>query len=114
MTVNRLDNFLQEKKRKEKGNLSGQKNMQLYSLEGYKTMCGMRPNADKLVAFCRGLDFLIGVETVGENTQMLEKSCLSSRFGFILIFTKLQTTNANVEHFFRGTFYNFCTLRRRS
>lgn len=68
MTVNRLDNFLEKKKRKkEKGKFPGlkktkqNKNMQLYSLEGHRTMCGMRPNTDKLVAFYRGLDFLIGV-----------------------------------------------------
>lgn len=68
MTVNRLDNFL-EKKKERKKRVSFQvkkkpkqnKNMQLYSLEGHRTMCGMRPNTDKLVAFYRGLDFLIGV-----------------------------------------------------
>lgn len=48
-------------------------------------MCGMRPNADKLVAFYRGLAFLIGAGEEGENRQMLEKSCISSRFGFILM-----------------------------
>lgn len=63
-------------------------------------MCGMRPNADKLVVFYRGLAFLIGAEEEGENRQMLEKSCISSRFWFHFDFTELQTTNANVELFF--------------
>lgn len=56
MSVNRLDKFFER-----------EKNMQLYSLEVYRTMCGMRPNADKLVVFYRGLDFLIGPEEEEEN-----------------------------------------------
>lgn len=48
-------------------------------------MRGMRSNADKLVAFSRGRDFLIGAGEVRENRQMLEKSCISTRFIFISI-----------------------------
>lgn len=46
-------------------------------------MRGMRPNADKLVAFYRGRDFLIGAGEVRENRQMLEESCISTRLIFI-------------------------------
>lgn len=76
-------------------------------------MCGMRPNADKLVAFCRGLDFLIGVEEVGENPQMLEKSCLSFRFGFILILQnykqQMQTWSIFVEHLITVLYFDLST-----
>lgn len=90
--------------------------MQVYSLEGYRTMCGMRVNADKLVAFYSTLDFLIGAEEVGENTAGKELPFLQN--GFHFGFTELQTTNANVEHFFleplRNCAKQIASLRCRS
>lgn len=99
-----------EKKRKEgKGRVTFQvTNMLLHSLEGYRTMRGMRLMLINLWPFPGALICSWVLRRWGKAG-----TCCRNRAAFPppqiwlhLGFTELQTTNANVKHFLRGTLYN--------